>query len=79
MSTIDPRELMTKDYRLVPTEELEELKHSIMSSIQVAERSRNLWHREYTAIRIELATRKLDEQEAHELPPGFTAEMVSGL
>ena len=63
-TTLDARELIPVDYRLKSTEELEELKRSIMHSINSAEAGLQLWHREYTAIRIELATRVLNEVEA---------------
>jgi hypothetical protein len=67
MTTIDQRELIVKHYELMTTDDLEQLKRSIMHSIQVSEQSNVLWHREYTSIRIELATRNLNALEA-ELP-----------
>lgn len=69
MTTLDQRELIVKHYELMPTDDLEQLKRSIMHSIQVSEQSNALWHREYTAIRIELATRSLNELEAQPVSP----------
>lgn len=68
MTTIDRRELIPIDYKLKTTDELEWLKKSIMHSISGFEDGIQALHREYTAIRIELATRSLNELEAQPQP-----------
>ena len=61
---------MTTDkqqYKNLSTHTLLQLRQSVMHSIQLNDESHETLHREYTSIRIELATRNLDAMETEPL------------
>lgn len=61
--TLDRRELIPMDYNLESTEFLENLKASIMHSVVRSDLAQQALHRELTAIRLILATRRIVERE----------------
>lgn len=63
---LDTRELITMDYKQEPTDRLERLKLSIMHEINTTDERNAVLHREYNSIRIELATRALNEMEGQQ-------------
>lgn len=60
---IDPRELIPFSYEQMTTEELEQLKTSVMHSVVRSDLAQQALHRELTAIRLILATRRIVERE----------------